>query len=312
MGFYRTNTPMVLIKSSFLILIILFTNVVIGKESSSHRLHNLVSQKKYLEVIALVNRALKKNSINPKNLSNDIEYSETSQILLYFHLKSMLLAIKAKQVSLSKAKLKRMQNLFEISDDFDLDADKYDFDLLLEAFEAESLSWSQSQFNFNYFASITYLTWNYSLSITDSTGESTALYSKERGPCLGGGIRYQSALWGFESGLCYAFISATVGEDSKNVKYNQSKVPVDALISTTSIIWRPADSVAIKFGMPIIYHNGDYTPPAGGSLSDTNEFSYGYLIAQEWSVKKMAFEISYGNIKSYQSSFWGLKLIYNL
>tara|TARA_R110002049_G_scaffold178078_4_gene345275 strand:- start:2985 stop:3896 length:912 start_codon:yes stop_codon:yes gene_type:complete len=303
---------MVLTKKIFIILIIFFTSSTFGKGFSIDNILNLISEKKYIKVIELVDQSLKNQSINPNTFSSDTEYNKITQIKLFLKLESMLLAIRASQLEMTMARLEKMQQILEISDDFDLDADKYDFDRLREVFESESESWKESRFTFNYFASISYFTWNYALSLTDSTGENATLYSKERGPCFGGGIRYQNAMWGIESGLCYGYVSATVGEDSTNVKYNQSKVPVDAFISTTSLIWRPKDRVAIKIGMPIIYHSGDYKPPVGGSISDTNQISYGYLIANEWSFRNMAFEISYGDIKNYPSSFWSFKLIFNL
>jgi len=299
-------------RSLFVVFILLFTNITFGKESSTNNVLNLMVRKKYLEVVALVDQNLHKKSINLNQLSSDVEYTETIQIQLFYKLKSMLLAIKSNQLEMTAVRLEMMQKILEISDYFDIDTYKYDFYELFEFFDVESKNWKQSQFIFNYFASFSYFTWNYALSLTDETGENATLYSKERGPCFGGGIRYQNAKWGFESGLCYGYISATVGEDSTNIKYNQSKVPVDAFISTTSLIWKPKDRVALKLGIPIIHHNGDYIPPVGGSISDTIEISYGYFIANEWSFKKMAFEVSYGDIKNYPSSFWSFKLIYNL
>lgn len=302
---------MVLKKSLVLIFIIFFSNTTFGKGSLPNNILNLIAQKKYLKVIDMVDQSLKKQSINPSLLSSDVEYSKSTQVELYFKLKSILLAIRSSQFEMTTVRLEMMQQILEISDDFNLDTDKYDFDELLEIFESESDDWKQSRFTFNYFASISYVTWNYTLSLTDGTGEKATLYSKERGPCIGGGIRYQNAKWGIESGLCYGYISATVGEDSTNIKYNQSKVPIDAFISTTSLIWKPKDKVAMKIGLPMIYHNGDYKPPVGGSISDINEFSYGYIIANEWSFWKIAFEVSYADIKNYPSSFWSFKLIYN-
>jgi len=303
---------MVLTKILCAISIIFFTNIIVANEFSTTHLQSLVEQKKYVKVIALVDQNLKKISLKPDKLTSNIEYSENTQVQLYLKLKSILLAIKSHQLIMTNAVLEKMQQILNLSDDFDLDTDIYDFDELLEIFEIESEKWKQSQFIFNYFASISYFTWNYALSLTDESGEKATLYSKERGPCFGGGIRYQNAHWGIESGLCYGYISATVGEDSKSIKYNQSKVPIDAFISTTSLIWRPKERVAIKMGIPLIYHKGKYRPPVGGKIVDNNEFSFGLLIASEWSFKNMAFEISFGDIKNYPSSIWSFKLIYNL
>jgi len=299
---------MVLIKY-ILLFIIFLANTVYAEALSLEVLKQLDLEKNYSEIIDKVDNDLKNNSLDPTQLLSETGYSEDIQIKLFFKFKAYILGIQSGIIKPNDEQHKQSKQIIIMSDEFELD--NYDFDDLIEKFELETEKWEKSKFTLNYFVSISYLTWNHSLKLEDSNGEKANLYSKERGPCVGGGIRYQNGYWGVESQLCYGYLSATVGEDSTVIKYNQSDVPVDAVVLTSNFLWKPKEQVAMKFGIPLIYHQPDYEPPKGGKITADDTFSFGYSIGGEWSYQKYALEISIGGINQYPDSFWNFKLTYN-
>ncbi|MFT6631536.1 MAG: hypothetical protein ACJAS4_001485 [Bacteriovoracaceae bacterium] len=299
---------MVLIKY-ILLFIIFLTGTAYAEVFSLEELRQLDLEKNYPKIINKIDNDLKSNSLDPTRLLSETSYSKDIQIKLYFKLKAYILGIQSGTVKPNDEQHKQSKQIIMMSDDFELD--NYDFDDLIETFELETEKWEKSKFTLNYFVSISYLTWNHSLKLKDSNGEKANLYSKEIGPCFGGGIRYQNGYWGVESQLCYGYLSATVGEDSTVIKYNQSNVPVDAVVLTSNFLWKPKEQVAMKFGIPLVYHQADYEPSKEGKITAEETFSFGYFIGAEWIFQKYAVEISIGGIKQYPDSFWNFKLTYN-
>ena len=127
---------------------------------------------------------------------------------------------------------------------------------------------------------------------------------------MGGGLSYHNSYWGVSLEGCYAYMSATVGEDSTTIKYNQSNVAVDALLAKSIIFWKPKDDITIGVGSLLLYHDGSYTSPAGGSIQDENSFSYGPLVDVSWSWNNFKLNLGLGDIRKYRSSFWQVGIGY--
>ncbi len=230
-----------------------------------------------------------------------------NQQSFYHEIETQLVEIQRGVTKPSSSVFQELFSMLEESDSFE-QSDEYDFEVLYELYDVELDKFNRSKFNSDYFVSLSYLTWNYDLELKDSSGNVTSLNSKERGPCLGGGYRKMNALWGIESSLCYAYLTATVGEDSNSIKFIQSDIPVDALMSMTSLIWRPKDRVFVKFGIPLLFKRGDYNAPSGGRIDGEESFSFGYQFSGEWSFENISFAITLGSLNEYPSSFWGLDL----
>lgn len=235
------------------------------------------------------------------------EISEENQILLYKKLSFILKRAKAAKVVIKKDEALFM-NIINKADDFDLES--YDFDELYDEFFTLITNIKKQQFEFNYYATLRFITWNYGLQLTDQSGLEEPLYSKEKGLCAGIGVGYENAYWGMATDFCYAYMTATVGEGSTTIKYNQSRVPVDALVSTSSIFWKPKEEVSFGAGPLLVYHIAEYAPSTGGSIQDTNNFSYGYHILASWRKSSFEFDISIGDLKDYESSIWQVGLLY--
>lgn len=244
---------------------------------------------------------------NYDNLLKTDEISEENQVLLYKKLVFILKRTKATKIIYKKDETLFM-NIINKSDEFDLD--DYDFDELSEEYIALLNGIKKEQFELSYYATARFITWNYRLQLTDQSGFEEPLYSKEKGLCVGAGVSYENAYWGMATDFCYAYMTATVGEDSTTIKYNQSSVPVDALVSTSSIFWKPKEEVSFGAGPLLVYHSADYAPPAGGSIQDTNSFSYGYHILASWRKSGFKIDISIGDLKDYKSSIWQVGLQY--
>jgi len=287
------------LKRIIIFTIIIFAQTLFANVISLDEIKSAKTLSQMLDIVDKMNKA-------PSKIDLD---QEVNQIKSYFKLKFSLLLIKNRKIKLSENLFMTLRTIIEKSDDFDL-IDEYDFDELTDIFEIEYDTWKKEKIDVNYFVSIAFYTWNYSLELTDSSGKEASLYAKERGPCIGGGLRYSNAIWGGETSLCYAYATSTIGEDSKSIKFNQNGVPVDALIWVSNLIWKPKDQVSLKFGLPVIYHEGDYTASTGGSIKDDNSFSFGYQVAGEWLYKNAGLEMSIGEFKSYPSSFWSFKLMY--
>mgnify|MGYP000029370602 CR=1 FL=1 len=244
---------------------------------------------------------------NYEDLLKTDEISEENQILLYKKLNFILIRTKATKIVVNKDEVLFM-NIINKSDDFDLD--DYDFDELSEKYIALLNQIKKQQFELNYYATARFITWNYRLQLTDQSGFEKPIYSKEKGLCVGAGAIYENAYWGMATDFCYAYMTATVGEDSTTIKYNQSSVPVDALVSTSSIFWKPKEEVSFGAGPLLVYHSADYAPPTGGSIQDTKNFSYGYHILASWRKSSFKIDISIGDVKDYKSSIWQIGLQY--
>jgi hypothetical protein len=284
--------------------LVIFTVLIFAENliADTHSINKLKNIKKLENMLSIV------NEIGVDSSKIDLT-KEINQIKYYYKLKFSLILIRNKKIESSEKLFSSLKSIIEESDDFEL-VDEYDFDELNDIYEIEYDNWKKKKFNFEYFISLAFYTWNYSLELTDSNGQKASLYAKERGPCLGGGVRYLNALWGGESSLCYAYATSTIGEDSKSIKYNQNSVPVDAFIWVSNLLWRPKDQVTLKIGLPIIYHNGDYSAPTGGYIDDSNTLSYGYQIAGEWQYKRTGLEMAIGKFQNYPSSYWSFKLFY--
>lgn len=235
------------------------------------------------------------------------EISEEYQILLHKKLSFILKRTKATKIVVKKDEALFM-NIINKVDDFDLD--DYDFDELSEEYITLLNQIKKEQFKLSYYATARFITWNYRLQLTDQSGFKEPLYSKEKGLCIGAGVSYENAYWGMATDFCYAYMTATVGEDSTTIKYNQSSVPVDALVSASSIFWRPKEEVSYGAGPLLVYHSANYAPPTGGSIQDTNSLSYGYQILASWRKSSFKIDISIGDLKDYKSSIWQVGLQY--
>ena len=235
------------------------------------------------------------------------EIPENTQVLLYKKLDFIL-----KRTKSTKTVIKRDEELFmkiiNKSDDFDLD--DYDFDEVSEEYNSLLTQIKNEQFKLNYYATARFITWNYRLQLTDQSGVEEPLYSKEKGLCVGVGTTYENAYWVMATDFCYAYMTATVGEDSTSIKYNQSSVPVDALVSTSSVFWKPKELVSFGVGPLLVYHRAEYASPTGGSIQDTNNFSYGYHILASWRKSRFKLDISIGDLKDYKSSIWQIGVNY--
>ena len=244
---------------------------------------------------------------NYRDLLKMEEIPEKTQVLLYKKLDFIL-----KRTKSTKTVIKRDEDLFmkiiNKSDDFDLD--DYDFDEVSEEYNSLLTQIKNEKFKLNYYATARFITWNYRLQLTDQSGVEEPLYSKEKGLCVGVGATYENAYWGISTDFCYAYMTATVGEDSTTIKYNQSSVPVDALVSTSSVFWKPKELVSLGAGPLLVYHRADYASPTGGSIQDTNNFSYGYHILASWRKSQFKLDISIGDLKDYKSSIWQIGFNY--
>ena len=148
------------------------------------------------------------------------------------------------------------------------------------------------------------------MKLKDSVKGSASLYAKEQGPCIGAGVRYSSEVWGVESSLCYAYMTATVSENSTSFKYNQNAVPIDALVLNTAILWKPEVDIAIKLGLPFLYHKGNYEAPDGATIDNPESFSFGYKLGAEWGYENFNFEMAIGEFQNLPSNFWSFNLSY--
>lgn len=256
-----------------------------------------------LENIVIIDKSLKEKI---DVILKKEEIKEDKQILLYFRVKKMIVLLG--RGSLSKIEQDRLSVIFDKSEDFDLD--DYDFDDLQEKYEQILNEKITTEFHWVPYVYLSYITWNYSLNLTESTGEEASLYSKEKGLCVGGGYSYSNAYWGFSVDGCYAYMTATVGEDSKTIKYNQSNVAVDTIFVKTGVFWKPKPRVSVGFYPIINFHNGNYSPPVGGTLSEDNKFSFGYMIDTNWSWEKIKIHLGIGSLNNYPSSVWQLGMSY--
>jgi hypothetical protein len=249
---------------------------------------------------AIDKEILKKYSSYSQLVSLD-EVPTKYQILLYKKASNVLKRINlANNINPNEDKL--LRSIFSKADEFDLD--EYDFDDLSEKYELIFKKIEQNIFKLNYYGSISFVSWNYRLQLTDQSGFKEPLYSKEKGICIGGGLSYFNSYWGVSLEGCYAYMSATVGEDSTTIKYNQSNVPIDAFLTKSIIFWKPKEDISLGVGPLLIYHNGTYVSPTGGSIQDGNSFSYGLLVDANWSWNNYKLNLGLGDLKNYKSSVW--------
>lgn len=215
------------------------------------------------------------------------------------------LEVLTKKRSLSKTDKKTIEKILDQSYRYRLDMKKYDFYELTDRYNALTNEIEKETFRSQFFTSLSFIAWNYQLSLTDASGNKASLFSEEKGACIGGGLTYSNAYWGALFEGCYAYMTATVGEDSTSIRYNQTDVPVDALLIRSGAYWRPNDDVRIGIYPALVYHKGSYTPPSGGSIRDDNELSLGAMIASHWAFNEhIGIKISLGDLKSYKSSIW--------
>ncbi|MBK24568.1 MAG: hypothetical protein CME70_11290 [Halobacteriovorax sp.] len=230
------------------------------------------------------------------------------QILLYKKIKSLIVQVKEKSyIGENDKKIAKL--IIDKAEDFELE--DYDFDEVSEEMLLSLNEIEKIQFKLNYFASVHFITWNYLLSMVDSQGRQAGLYSKEKGPCIGGGLNYSNHYWGVSLSGCYAYMAATVGEDSTSIKYSQDNVSVDAVVFKFPIFWKPQDDISIGVAPLIIYHRGDYTAPVGGQIMDENDISVGYVVRGTWRLSNVELDVGLGDVKEYKSGLWELGLSYS-
>ena len=180
-------------------------------------------------------------------------------------------------------------------------------------FEKNDILYQSQKKTLSYFFSLSYITWNTTPTLKRETQSDVDLFSEEKGPCLGAGLKYSNAYRGFESSLCYAFLDATISEDEDTgVQFNQNDVEVDAWFMQNNFFYKPNTDVALKVGVPLILRSADYGDVASAEVEDEKSFYYGLSFGRSISFSKMSFEMNFGSIESFQSSFWSLGLSYSL
>jgi len=291
LGYGGAIAPMVLISHKYILLTFSLLLISFGVCASEVSIDHLI-EKKFQSY---------------DNLLRLDEITGEDQVLLYKKLNFILKRTKITKV-INENDENIFSNIINKSDEFDLD--DYDFDELSEEYATLLSQIKNEKFELGFYAMAKFITWNYRLQLIDQSGFKESLYSKEKGLCIGAGTTYENAFWGVSSDLCYAYMTATVGEDSTTIKYNQSNVPVDAIVSTSSIYWKPKKAISIGTGPLLVYHSAEYAPPTGGSIQDSNNFSYGYHILASWKKSSFKVNISFGDLKDYKSSIWQIGLDY--
>jgi hypothetical protein len=183
----------------------------------------------------------------------------------------------------------------------------------IESFEEAYLVFKNNQYGTSYFIAISYLTWNTRPYLDRNNDTDVDLFSEEKGPCLGAGLKYQSTKHGFESSLCYAFLDATVGEEnSTTVYFNQNDVEIDALLLQSFYLYRLEKDTTFKIGIPFIYRQSKYGILDAGEVKDSSNILYGYSVGASWALKDFSLDLSFGSIPVYKSSIWSLQLSYDI
>ena len=203
-----------------------------------------------------------------------------------------------------EALVESLESLHELSDEADEE---------IEKFEELNLKFKSNQYKKSYFLTLNYMTFNTKPYLDRTSGSVVDLFSEEKGPCIGAGIKYQNTRHGFESGLCYAFLNATISEEeTTGVNFNQNDVRVDALFLQSFYTYRLEQDTSVKIGIPLIYREADYADLDAGTVKDSQSMLFGYSFGMSWAIKQMSLDINMGSVPNYESSLWSLGISYNL
>ena len=174
---------------------------------------------------------------------------------------------------------------------------------LFEAASERSNEYKRLTFKKSYNALISYMTWQNELTLTSNSGTSQEIKSTTEGTCLGGGIEYANAYVVYRIDGCLAFASATVGEDSADIDYFQSKVSERALFVFPGVRWKPAaGSVSIGLSTPLVYRVGDFTEPDGFTVDGKTKIGVGLMIETGWQRQNFGVDLKLGKISGFSST----------
>jgi hypothetical protein len=150
---------------------------------------------------------------------------------------------------------------------------------------------------------VSYMTWQDELTLTSSNGSTQEIKSTAEGTCFGGGFEYANAYVNYKIDGCFAFASATVGEDSANIDYFQSNVAERALFLFPGVKWMPgAGGVSIGFSAPLVYRSGDFTEPDGFTLDGKSKMGIGLMLESGWRKESFGVDLKLGKVSGFSST----------
>ncbi len=198
---------------------------------------------------------------------------------------------------------KRVSMYVEILGESDYDNDSYD--TINERLEKHDKYLVDKVFHSSWFLSTSYISYRNQLSIErQSDGLVVPINSTVDGICIGGGWRYQSAFWEYNLNGCYSAATMNVDTDS-SITYQQSGVASTTFLFGPSVLWKPkSGDVSIGIHIPFIYNTGDYTVPAGYTISDDTLLTYGYFLETNWKLSSWGIFTKFGKAAQFKSSLW--------
>ena len=134
---------------------------------------------------------------------------------------------------------------------------------------------------FDFFLSSGVLLFQESLKLKNTnTNTEEKLISSARGYCVGGGMKYSDAHYGFYLNTC-AYLGTSTASTSSN-SYFQDQVPQNGVLANLGGLMRPNQYVShIGLSIPVFYRVSNYDEPSGYEVDSESRLMYGLSLDTE-------------------------------
>jgi hypothetical protein len=116
------------------------------------------------------------------------------------------------------------------------------------------------------FASLGFLSWQETYSVTSPTGTTYPLLSNAAGACVGAGIELRHGRWDFGLDACLSFAKAQLSQDSSvtdGFTLDVRNANVFSIVLSPEALWRPlSENVLLGFNLPLVARFASIPVPA--------------------------------------------------
>jgi len=144
------------------------------------------------------------------------------------------------------------------------------------------------------FATVNYVWWQESVTVTAAAGQNYEMFVNAHGPCAGLGYLYRLSNWDLLFSGCAMYGSSNVGDGTN---YFQKGVDTLALIAGPSVQYRAGTKVNIGLGIPAVYRTTSWElPTPAWKVEPASRISAGLLLEAQWRIRRTILQQKIGPV----------------
>lgn len=203
----------------------------------------------------------------------------------------------------------------KICDESDIDDKCSD---LLEEVQKAIKDAKLQQKKYEFYVQVGRLLFQDRITVDVSSGNSSEILSNNSSICYGAGLRYGSALKGYDFSGC-AFsgtttLQGTVTTPTEDKSYKQSGVPIAGMLLEAGYYFK-FDEQKTRLGiyLPILYRAGSYSKPTDSTytytIDDEKAFKYGISVAAGFQIPIFELQLKLAHME--KTNLFNLNILYN-